>query len=469
MASGSIGDASRLAFLHGPTTTWTETEVAALWEGAVRSPASPLDPQNCVYVHVPFCKSICHFCNYDRLQPSSPDLLKTWLARVLGSIDVLSPAVRPLTFHSLYIGGGTPSVLPARMLHELLHAIDTRLAWHPRASRKLEFDPGVINRERLTVLADHGFRDLSFGIQTLDADVNARHNRGRQGIEMIERAFEDLRAVGVHTVACDFLIGLEGTTPEGILAELETVLRKFRPTSIDIFMLTPTHDYVKRLFGGSWEAFWTHVGEFEKVVPSALPALAKRTGYWVRTGQGHHMCLQRRDGLRGALKSLLRRPPIASYTPLAANARRPVNVLGFGRSARSTIFGVAAFESRDPGDDPALEGPPHYSGYRVDVCGEATSYLAHRLRDADTLDLAEFKQVFGRDISEVIPDALAGWQLEGTARLEQSVLRFESQDQLARIRSLLWLVPRDAIEFDLVEQDPIVQRPVVRHLKVAQH
>jgi len=103
-----VGDASRLSYLHGPESTWTEDQVAAMWERAVRNPISPMAPLNCVYVHVPFCKSICTFCNYDRLQPSSPLLLKNWLARVLRSIEVIGPAVRPLTFHALYIGGGTP-------------------------------------------------------------------------------------------------------------------------------------------------------------------------------------------------------------------------------------------------------------------------------------------------------------------------------------------------------------------------
>ncbi len=143
------------------------------------------------------------------------------------------------------------------------------------------------------MLAAHGFKQLSFGIETLDPEINARHNRGRQGIELIERCFDDLRAVGMSNVACDFLLGLEGTTPEGILTEMETVLRRFQPASLDIFMLTPTHSYVSRHFGGSWEAFGDHVGRFEAVVPPALPDLAARTGYDVRMGHGHHMKLDR--------------------------------------------------------------------------------------------------------------------------------------------------------------------------------
>ena len=143
---------------------------------------------------------------------------------------------------------------------------------------KLEFDPAVMNRERLDVLAAHRFDQLSFGIETLDPEINARHNRGRQGIELIERSFADLKAVGMDDVACDFLLGLEGTTPAGMLGEMETVLRRFQPNWVDIFMLTPTNAYLDSHFGGSWDAFWAHIRPFEETIPPALPALAARTG-----------------------------------------------------------------------------------------------------------------------------------------------------------------------------------------------
>jgi coproporphyrinogen III oxidase-like Fe-S oxidoreductase len=455
-----VGDASRLAYLHGPTTVWSEEQVAAMWERAARNPIGDLEPLNCIYIHVPFCKSICSFCNYDRLQPSSPELLKTWLARALRSIEVIGPAVRPLTFHALYIGGGTPSVLPARMLHELLEALDAAVTWDPAASRKLEFDPTVMNRARMEVLAAHGFDQLSFGLETLDPEVNARHNRGRQGIETIERCFNDVREVGISEVACDFLLGLEGTTPAGMLAEMETVLSRFQPAWLDIFMLTPTHTYVERHFGGSWEAFWAHLGPFEAVVPAALPELAERTGYVVRMGQGHHMMLMRRDQAWSAgAKSAPRAVGRYSYTALTSEARRPLNVLGLGRSARSTIFGTAAFALRDPADNPWAAGPADYVGNPIDVADEARTFLVHLLRDRDVVDRAEFRGIFGGDVTDVIPAAVAAWEQEGTARLDDDVLRFQPQERRARIRSLLWLVPQEAIEFDLAHFDELELSP----------
>jgi coproporphyrinogen III oxidase-like Fe-S oxidoreductase len=449
-----IGDASRLAYLHGPPVVWSEEEVARLWQRAVRHPIGSTESLNCVYIHVPFCKSICNFCNYDRLQPSSPELLKNWLGRALRTIEVIGPILKPLTFHALYMGGGTPSVLPARLLHELLEAVDGMLQWHPAASRKLEFDPAVMTRERLEVLAAHKFDRLSFGIETLDPEINARHNRGRQGVELIEKSFVDLKAVGIDDVACDFLLGLEGTTPEGILDEMETVLRRFRPGWVDIFMLTPTQAYIDKHFGGSHETCWAHLGRFEQTVPAALPGLAERTGYEVRMGQGHHMKLKRIDPVKPTGMSHNVQSQYA-YTALTNEARRPLNVFGLGRSARSNIFGVAAFASRDPKDSPWEQGAADYEGNAIDVADEARTFLVHHLRDNDTIDRAEFSGIFGGDVAEVIPRALAGWESEGTAQLDGAVLRFVPQDRRARTHSLLWLVPEESIEFDLAHFDQL--------------
>jgi coproporphyrinogen III oxidase-like Fe-S oxidoreductase len=465
MSAARAGDASRLAYLHGPETEWTQEEVAGLWERAVRNPIGKMPALNCVYIHVPFCKSICNFCNYDRLQPSSPELLKTWLARVLQSIELIAPKLRPWTFHALYMGGGTPSVLPARLLHQLLETVDSALSWHPQASRKMEFDPAVMNRERLEVLAAHRFQQLSFGIETLDPEINARHNRGRQGIEIVERSFGDLKAVGFDDVACDFLLGLQGTTPEGMLAEMETVLRRFQPNWVDIFMLTPTQAYLKSHFGGSWDAFWAHIKPFEAIIPPALPALAERTGYSVRMGQGHHMMLMRQtrspSELDAESKANTETGGLAryGYTALTSESRRPLNVLGLGRSARSTIFGVAAFAAHDPEDSPWAEGPASYVGNEVDLADEARTFLVHVLRDNDAIDREEFRQIFGGDMTEIIPTALTAWEKEGTAKLDQDALRFARQDRLDRLRSLLWLVPQEAVEFDLAQVDDLQLSP----------
>ena len=109
-----LPDASRLAYLRGPLHVVTEKEVAEFWADAIANPSVDEETQNNIYIHVPFCKSICSFCNYERLRPSNPELLKAWLRRVIRSMETFGPAVRGLDW-GCYIGGGTPSTLPSKM------------------------------------------------------------------------------------------------------------------------------------------------------------------------------------------------------------------------------------------------------------------------------------------------------------------------------------------------------------------
>ena len=77
-AVSRLPDASRLAYLRGPLHVVTEQEVASLWSDAIANPSVEGETRNNIYIHVPFCKSICSFCNYDATpqQSGSP---KAWL------------------------------------------------------------------------------------------------------------------------------------------------------------------------------------------------------------------------------------------------------------------------------------------------------------------------------------------------------------------------------------------------------
>ena len=103
----SLIDASRFAYLRGEEQYWTEEEVAEVWKEALANPISPTETMNNLYVHVPFCKSICTFCNYERLKPSTTDLLKEYMDRMVKSVETLAPVMKDLTWQAWYIGGGT--------------------------------------------------------------------------------------------------------------------------------------------------------------------------------------------------------------------------------------------------------------------------------------------------------------------------------------------------------------------------
>jgi len=444
----ALPDASRLGYLQGPVQHFSEEEFAEIWARLVADPARPEEAQHSVYIHVPFCKSICSFCNYERLRPSEPGLLDAWLQRVLRSLDVVAPAVQPIQFEALYIGGGTPSTLTPRILSQLLEAVDSKLNWHPHAERAFEFDPAVMNAEKLAVLKRHGFWKFSFGIQTLDSSVNADHNRGPQSVEMVARRFEELQAAGISDVAADILLGLRGTSPEGILRDIETILERFRPLRLDVFMITPTHEYVDSHFGGDFAAFREHLLPFQEKVPAALQAMAERLEYQIKQGQGHRFQLKRihdtgHDWVHG---------PKGSYQGMTSERDRPVQILGLGPSARSQLFGHAAVQTRDPGETPLSPGPALYEGHLLDRESEVRTYLVHRLRDADRIDRSQLRKLFGADITELIPAALSAWQAEDLVSLSSEAIELRPQSRQERIKTLLWLVPERFLEYELARR-----------------
>lgn len=445
-----LNDGSRLGYLHGERQQWTEDEVVERWRVAAAASDRRRDAINHVYIHVPFCKSICNFCNYDRLRPSSSDLLDQFTERVFRSLHAIGPAVQPLKWHTLYMGGGTASVLPPAMLKTVLTAIDSTLRWHRNSTRFFEFDPAVFNAEKLDILLQHGFEHFSFGVQTLDAAVNQAHNRGPQSRDIIHRRFAELRAGGVFNISCDFLLGLAGTTPEGIIAEVEEVLA-LQPRWIDLYFITPTQEYINSHFGGDFNNFWAHIGPFHDLIPQLAREAGQRHGFRVRRGHGHNIILYRQMGPHERQKH--KSNGIFSYTQLVDQQRRPLHLLGLGTSARSLIFGQAALECRNPEDLGDPNGAHYYVGHDYGMEGEVRMFLCHMLRDNDVIDRPQFQAIFGMDITEAIPTALAVWAREGLITLTDTELRLVREERRQRCRTLLWAVPDAPIEFEVARAE----------------
>lgn len=459
---------SQVAYMRGEPKRWTEAELAVEWRRAAEN-ARP-GTHNNVYVHVPFCKSICAFCNYDRLKPSNPAALRAWRDRVLASIGTLAPAVGALEFHSLYFGGGTPSVLPSAILREVFTALDQSFRWHKRASRSIELDPAMMNRSKAEAMLDHGFHHFSFGVQTQSAAVNEAHNRGPQGPEMVARCLDQLPGPWLGTVTADILLGLAGTTPDDTLRDIERLICHPRRPAVDVFHLSPTREYVASHFGGSRAAASAALSRYDADFDARLHALCKTHGYHVLRGGSHHArtlaprpggLLRRPDTwrsqaslLRGDLRRVARRVrarrPVhfrrfgrLPYTQLATAVRKPLNLLGLGPSARSQVFGAAAVQTRPHAGH---EGPTAYEGHAMSAIDELRTFVIFDIRDEGVVYDADLIKVFGMSLAEALPEALAVWIHDGFAQRVPGGWLFERGRPEEVARAVLWAVSDAALE-----------------------
>lgn len=207
---------------------WHDTPTTDEWvlsiEQAAALPAAALS----MYVHLPFCESLCSFCgcnnvitrDHGREAPYVDTVLselRTYVARV--------PALARQPFQQLHFGGGTPTFLSAPSLTRLVRGIYALLPPDPdRFEGSIEVDPRVTTDDQLAALRALDFRRVSLGVQDVDAEVQRLVNR-IQPIEMTERMCTAARALGYESVNLDLIYGLPGQTPETIAALAREVVR----------------------------------------------------------------------------------------------------------------------------------------------------------------------------------------------------------------------------------------------------
>lgn len=158
-----------------------------------------------LYLHIPFCLSKCPYCGFYSL----PDLasLPAFLTALEGEIRLSRRDGE--TFDTLYIGGGTPSVLSAAQLQAILSALGGAFALAPGAEITIEANPADITAEWLGALRDAGVNRINLGVQSLDdrllAFLGRRHDRKRA-----LAALEAVQAAGFARVGIDLLYGIPG-------------------------------------------------------------------------------------------------------------------------------------------------------------------------------------------------------------------------------------------------------------------
>jgi coproporphyrinogen III oxidase-like Fe-S oxidoreductase len=177
-----------------------------------------------VYVHVPFCRSLCSFCGYRREIPASPDTVREYAAAVRRQLTVLG--ARPWTqagpFSAIHFGGGTPTLLPLDVLAALVRDVVAALPLAQDAEITVESTVSAIEEADLSVLVAAGVNRIALGVQTFDSE--RRHALGRRSSrEEVLTRIAQVRRAGVANLCVDLLYGLPGQTVETWKADLDLV------------------------------------------------------------------------------------------------------------------------------------------------------------------------------------------------------------------------------------------------------
>lgn len=196
-------------------------------EGAGAGPLS-------LYVHIPFCESLCYYCACNKVVTRHRNRARHYLGYLAREVELQVAALGPGTaVGALHLGGGSPTFLDDDELGELVARLRRAFAFVPGAEQSIEIDPRTVDARRLAHLAALGFDRLSFGVQDFDPAVQQAVHRiqpARQVFELMAAA----RALGFGSINVDLIYGLprqNDASFERTLAQL----RELRPDRIALY------------------------------------------------------------------------------------------------------------------------------------------------------------------------------------------------------------------------------------------
>lgn len=289
-----------------------------------------------LYTHVPFCRSLCHFCACNRVITRDPALPERWLAALERELETTRAAMgRVPPVVQLHWGGGTPTHLEPAQIERLFRATTDHFPLAPGAERSIEVDPRVTRADHVAALAACGFDRISMGVQDTDPRTQAAIHR-LQPFEQTRALTERVRAAGIDRVAFDLIYGLPFQTEASIARTLDAVL-SLEPDRIALYAYAHVTWVAKQQRGfergdlpGPERRMRILLVAIERLLAAGYRAIGM--DHFVRPG----------DDLARALDAGTLRRNFMGYT-----TREGVDVVAFGPSAISELAGTYVQVEKD--------------------------------------------------------------------------------------------------------------------------
>ncbi len=197
-------------------------------------------PSLSLYLHIPFCRHRCSYCDfntYTSLSSLQADYATALAAEVAqaGELARVHHGHKPAA-HTLFFGGGTPSLMTPPQLAQILTAVSHNFTLHPAAEISMEANPGTVDERYLTAVHALGINRLSFGVQSVIPSELALLERSHDFATVVG-AVAQARAAGFDNFNLDLIYGVPGQTLASWQESVETVLT-LHPTHLSLYCLT---------------------------------------------------------------------------------------------------------------------------------------------------------------------------------------------------------------------------------------
>jgi oxygen-independent coproporphyrinogen-3 oxidase len=282
-----------------------------------------------LYVHIPFCSTKCHFCDFAVYVNRNAEAREEYVNLLCREIETFAGlrALPSYRIDALYFGGGTPGLLTAEQLIRVLDVCRAAYPFEPDAEIGVEFDPASVTTEKLIALREAGFNRLSIGVQSFDDSV-LRHSNRPHDRAAIYGACEAAAAAEFPNLNLDLIYPLPGVTREAWIDSVQRAL-ELAPSCLTLYAL--------ELWPGTAYHKWVTNGRIE------LPPTSEEVRMYEEGAD-----LVEASGFVPASTNAFRHPDrTPRYSTFLEYYWKTLPLLGFGVSARSAAAGRIWAHTRD--------------------------------------------------------------------------------------------------------------------------
>lgn len=350
-----------------------------------------------LYLHIPFCKSKCAYCDFNSYACHDQAVILRYLTALNQEITLASKRFAYAKIDTVYIGGGTPSALDERQITSVFESLENAFDLSCVKEFSIECNPESITDEKLAVYKQHGVNRVSIGVQSLSDDnlkAIGRLHTAKVALDKIRLAKEYF-----DNVSCDLIVGLPFDTEDGIREEVQTLcplvdhismyeLSVEKGTRLERMIQNgkialPSDDDTQSLFDIAFDT--AKECGFERYEVSNFAKRGKISlhnfGYWTREeylglGAGAHSLVKTADG-----KTLLERETrYANLSPLDDYINAVENANDYKDIARAS---VEKLTQRDVTNEKIMLGLRTVKGVEKSLLRNLPDRLSAFFEDAD--------------------------------------------------------------------------------------
>jgi len=188
-----------------------------------------------IYIHIPFCRTKCAYCDFYSFIPKSEGIYERYTDAVIAHMEAYRTAARDRVPDTVYIGGGTPTALPTDQLIRIIRAVKKNFRLSKNTEFTVEVNPKTADIKTFRRLRRAGVNRISIGLQSADPTELKALTRTHSRPDF-EECFKDARAAKIRNISVDLMFGIPNQTTESLLRSID-YLTRLHPDHISLYDL----------------------------------------------------------------------------------------------------------------------------------------------------------------------------------------------------------------------------------------